>query len=69
MAEVVAALSLACDLQLSLDVEHGLRSTVLTLRIGERLGVDQSTLVDAYSTSLLLHVGCTADRRRRWGSR
>lgn len=61
VAEVVAALSLACDLQLALDVEHGLRSTVFALRIGEQLGVDEATLVDTYYTCLLLYAGCTAD--------
>lgn len=61
MAEVVAALSLACDLQLALDVEHGLRSTVFALRIGERVGVDEATLADAYYTCLLMYAGCSAD--------
>lgn len=61
VAEVVAALSLACDLQLALDIEHGLRSTVFALRIGERLGVDEATLADAYYTCLLMYAGCTAD--------
>jgi HD-GYP domain-containing protein (c-di-GMP phosphodiesterase class II) len=54
-------LSLATDLQLGLDLEHGLRSTVFAMRIGERLGVDRQTLSDAYYASLLMYVGCTAD--------
>ena len=60
-AEVIAALSLATDLQLGLDFEHGLRSTVFAMRIGERLGVDRETLSDTYHACLLMYAGCTAD--------
>jgi HD-GYP domain-containing protein (c-di-GMP phosphodiesterase class II) len=60
-AEVIAALSLATDLQLGLDFEHGLRSTVFAMRIGERVGVDRETLSDTYHACLLMYVGCTAD--------
>ena len=59
--EVTAALSLATDLQLALDFEHGLRSTVFAVRIGEALGVDRATLADTFHACLLLYVGCTAD--------
>ena len=59
--EVTAALSLATDLQLALDLEHGLRSTVFAVRIGEALGVDRATLADTFHACLLLYVGCTAD--------
>lgn len=60
-AEVIGALSLATDLQLALDLEHGLRSTVFAMRIGERVGADRDTLSDTYYACLLLYVGCTAD--------
>ena len=60
-AEVSAALSLATDLQLGLDFEHGLRSTVFAMRIGERLAVDRQQLSDTYYACLLMYVGCTAD--------
>jgi HD-GYP domain-containing protein (c-di-GMP phosphodiesterase class II) len=59
--EVTAALSLATDLQLALDLEHGLRSTVYAVRIGEALGVDRAALADTFHACLLLYVGCTAD--------
>ena len=59
--EMTAALSLATDLQLALDLEHGLRSTVFAVRIGEALGVDRATLADTFHACLLLYVGCTAD--------
>jgi HD-GYP domain-containing protein (c-di-GMP phosphodiesterase class II) len=60
-AEVTAAVSLATDLQLGLDLEHGLRSAVFAMRIGERLGVDRRTLSDTYHACVLMYVGCTAD--------
>jgi hypothetical protein len=41
--EVIAALSLATDLGLGIDLEHGLRSTLFAVRLCERLGVDRET--------------------------
>ncbi len=61
VAEVTAALSLGTDLQLALELEHGLRSTVFAVRIGEALGIDRATLTDTFHACLLLNVGCTAD--------
>jgi HD-GYP domain-containing protein (c-di-GMP phosphodiesterase class II) len=60
-AEVIAALSLATDLGVGMDLEHGLRSTLFAVRLGERLGVDSRTLSHTYYASMLLHVGCTAE--------
>ena len=42
-AEVIAALSLATDLAIRLPLEHGLESTLVAMRLGERLGVDPET--------------------------
>jgi hypothetical protein len=42
-AEVVAALSLATDLALGMEFEHGIRSTLFAMRLSERLGVDADT--------------------------
>ncbi|WP_350276658.1 hypothetical protein [Kribbella sp. HUAS MG21] len=39
-AEVIAALSLATDLGVGLPFEHGLQSTLVAVRLAERLGVD-----------------------------
>ena len=44
-AEVIAALSLATDLSIGFDFEHGLRSTLVAARLAERLGVDRDTAV------------------------
>jgi HD-GYP domain-containing protein (c-di-GMP phosphodiesterase class II) len=60
-AEVMAALSLATDLGIGVPLEHGLQSTLLAMRLGERLGVDQDTASQTYYACLLFYVGCTAD--------
>jgi hypothetical protein len=44
-AELIAALSLATDLAMGFDFEHGLRSTLVAARLAERLGVDRETAV------------------------
>jgi HD-GYP domain-containing protein (c-di-GMP phosphodiesterase class II) len=60
-AEVIAALSLATDLSIGFDFEHGLRSTLVAARLAERLGVDHETATQSYYACLLQQVGCTAD--------
>jgi HD-GYP domain-containing protein (c-di-GMP phosphodiesterase class II) len=58
---VIAALSLATDLGIGVPLEHGLQSTLLAMRLGERLGVDADTASQTYYACLLFYVGCTAD--------
>jgi HD-GYP domain-containing protein (c-di-GMP phosphodiesterase class II) len=60
-AEVMAALSLATDLGIGVPLEHGLQSTLVAMRLGERLGVDSATASQVYYACLLFYVGCTAD--------
>jgi len=60
-AEVIAALSLATDLGMGLPYEHGLQSTLIALRLAERLGVDPETASSTYYGCLLFYIGCTAD--------
>jgi HD-GYP domain-containing protein (c-di-GMP phosphodiesterase class II) len=60
-AEVIATLSLATDLATGLPLEHGLRSTLVAMRLAECLGVDPRTAADTYYACLLFYVGCTAD--------
>lgn len=62
-AEVVAALSLATDLGMGLPLEHGLRSALIATRLGDILGVDPETRAEAFYTSLLFYIGCTASAR------
>jgi HD-GYP domain-containing protein (c-di-GMP phosphodiesterase class II) len=60
-AELIAALSLATDLGLGVQLEYGLQSTLAAMRLGERLGVDSETASQIYYACLLFHVGCTVD--------
>ena len=62
-AELVAALCLATDLGMAFPFEHGLHSTLIAMRIADRLGVDRENLAETYYACLLafgLH-----DRRAR----
>jgi hypothetical protein len=52
-AEVIAALCLATDLGTWLPFEHGLHSTLVAMRLGERLGVDRETARQTYYACLL----------------
>ncbi len=58
---MIAALSLATDLGMGFPLEHGLHSTLIAMRLGERLGVDASTACQTYYGCLLFYIGCTAD--------
>lgn len=60
-AELVGALCLATDLGMGFPFEHGLHTTLIAMRLAERLGVDRSTAVQSYYASLLAHAGCTTD--------
>jgi HD-GYP domain-containing protein (c-di-GMP phosphodiesterase class II) len=57
----MAALSLATDLGMGFPLEHSLRSTLLALRLAERLSVDDATLAQTYYGAMLVNIGCTAD--------
>jgi HD-GYP domain-containing protein (c-di-GMP phosphodiesterase class II) len=60
-AEIVAALSLATDLALGMELEHGLRAALAGVRLAQRLEVDAGTAAQVYFVCLLFYVGCTAD--------
>jgi hypothetical protein len=60
-AKVIAALSLATDYGTGLPLEHGLRSTLVAMRLCERLGVDRAAASQVYLACPLFYVGCTAD--------
>jgi hypothetical protein len=57
---VIAALSLATDLGIGVPLEHGLHSTMVGMRLCDRLGVDAETAHQTYCGCLLFYVGCTA---------
>jgi HD-GYP domain-containing protein (c-di-GMP phosphodiesterase class II) len=60
-AELIATLCLATDLGVGLPFEHGLQSTRVAMRLGERLGIDATTASQTYYACLLFYSGCTAD--------
>jgi HD-GYP domain-containing protein (c-di-GMP phosphodiesterase class II) len=59
--ELLAALSLATDLGTGHQLEHGLRTCLVAVRLGELAGSDDDTLRCAYYLALLHSIGCTAD--------
>src|ERR1700738_5089863 len=61
MAELVAALSLATDLGMGQPLEYALCVCVLTVRLGEALGLSESELRQVYYLALLRHIGCNAE--------
>jgi HD-GYP domain-containing protein (c-di-GMP phosphodiesterase class II) len=60
-AELIGALCLATDLGTELPFEHGLRSTLVAMRLAERVGLDVESAAQTYYGCLLFHAGCTAD--------
>ena len=60
-AEVIAALSLATDVGIGVPLEYGLHSTLLAMRLADRLNVDAATATQTYYACQLFYVGCTAN--------
>lgn len=58
LSEVLVALSLATDLGLGQPAEHMVRSARISMRLGERLGLDDQQLGTLYDVSILTYVGC-----------
>jgi HD-GYP domain-containing protein (c-di-GMP phosphodiesterase class II) len=61
LAEVVTALSLATDIGVGMPMEMMLASCLVSVRLGESLGLSDDELREAYYLALLRHAGCTAD--------
>jgi HD-GYP domain-containing protein (c-di-GMP phosphodiesterase class II) len=61
LAELVAALSLGIDLGFGQPMEHVLRQCLISLRLAERLGLDEEQRAVTYYTALLINVGCHSD--------
>jgi HD-GYP domain-containing protein (c-di-GMP phosphodiesterase class II) len=60
-AELVGALCLATDLGMGFPFEHGLHTTLIAMRLADRLGLERATAWDTYYACLLAHAGCTTD--------
>jgi HD-GYP domain-containing protein (c-di-GMP phosphodiesterase class II) len=61
LAELVAALSLGVDLGFGQPMEHVLRQCVISLRVADRLGMDDRERLVVYYSALLVNVGCHSD--------
>jgi HD-GYP domain-containing protein (c-di-GMP phosphodiesterase class II) len=61
LAEFLAALSLATDLGMGQPLEQALRTCLIALALGRRLGLAAAELTDVYYVALLRFLGCTAD--------
>jgi HD-GYP domain-containing protein (c-di-GMP phosphodiesterase class II) len=61
LGELIAALSLATDLAMGQPLEHALRTCLLGVYLGERLGLNDADLSDVFYVALLRSVGCTGD--------
>src|SRR5260370_5837929 len=59
LAELMAAISLATDLQHGYPLETGLRRTLLAVGLARELGLEGQDLSDVYYTALLEQLGCT----------
>ncbi len=60
LAELMAAISMATDLQHGYPPEKGLRDALLAVGLARELGLDGQDLSDVYYTALLQLLGCTA---------
>lgn len=61
LTELLAATSLATDLVTGQPLEHALRTCLLSVDIGRRLGLDADALREVHCVALLRFLGCTAD--------
>ena len=60
LVELLAVLSLATDLGLGRPLENELRVTVVAMRFGRTLHLDQETLRELLFVALLRWIGCTS---------
>lgn len=60
LAELLAALSLACDLANAFPMEKALRNCLLAVSVGRQMGIEGSELSDIYYVGLLRSIGCTS---------
>jgi HD-GYP domain-containing protein (c-di-GMP phosphodiesterase class II)/DNA-binding CsgD family transcriptional regulator len=61
LAELIATLSLATDLGMGQPMEQAMRTCLLSMSLGRRIGLPDDTLADTYYLALLRFVGCTSD--------
>ena len=61
LAEATGVLSLATDLAMGQQLEHGLRTAVLAVRIAQALDLSEDDQVTVFYTGMLHFAGCTAE--------
>ena len=61
LAELLGVLSFGADLGMGQPMEHVLRQCLISLRLAERMGLDEADREVVYYTSLLAWVGCHID--------
>jgi HD-GYP domain-containing protein (c-di-GMP phosphodiesterase class II) len=61
LAELVASLSLGIDLGFGQPMEHVLRQCLISLKLAERMGLNEESRAVVYYTALLIDVGCHTD--------
>jgi hypothetical protein len=61
LAELLGVLSFGADLGMGQPMEHVLRQCLISLRLAERMGLDEADQEVVYYTSLLAWVGCHID--------
>ncbi len=57
----MAAISLATDLGMGQPMEQALRTCLIAVGLGDRVGLGREELSDVYYVALLRYLGCTAD--------
>jgi HD-GYP domain-containing protein (c-di-GMP phosphodiesterase class II) len=60
LAELLGALSLACDIAFGFPLEKAMRTCVLAVDLGRRHGLPDDALRDVYYATLFAYAGCTA---------
>ena len=61
LAELMAALSLATDLGMGQPLEQALRTCLLAIELGERMGLAKDEISEVFYVALLRFIGCTVD--------
>ena len=60
LAELLGALSLACDVAFAFPLEKAMRTCVLAVELGRAHGLGNDVVRDVYYSTLLTYTGCTA---------
>src|SRR5664279_1407303 len=60
LAELVGVAARACDVGIGLTIENTIRTCLVSVELGRRIGLSTGDLADLYYLSLLRMLGCTA---------